>query len=152
MSAFLPLGALSTDVKMCRMGRSMNTGVTSDGAGPVCSGLLLLVDMLTLFPATLSRICAAPPSSAAAPVAPVPQKLPLNVLRQILLPQQAGPADAPAMVPHGAQQPQAEPPQPLHSAAGVAQENAPQQPAAPHKAVDAEDSRVQLAALAKAEE
>ena len=64
---------------------------------------------------------------------------------QILLPQQAGPADAPAMVPHSAQQPHAEPPQPLNSAAGVAQEIPPQQPA-----VDAEDSRVQLAALAPA--
>ena len=80
---------------------------------------------------------------------PGPYTIPLSIM-QILLPQQASPADAPAMVPHSAQQPQAEPPQPLHSAAGVAQEIPPQQPAAPHQAVDAEDSRVQLAALAPA--
>ena len=107
--------------------------------------------MLTILSAASFRICAGAPSNGAAPVATLPYTIPLSIM-QILLPQQASPADAPAMVPHSAQQPQAEPSQPLHSAAGVAQENLPQQPAAPHETADAEDSRVQLAALAVAEE
>ena len=77
----------------------------------------------------------------------MPHWTPLNNMHRIWLPQQAGPADATAMVAHSAQQPQAEPSQPLHSAAVVEQEDPPQQPAAPHKAVGAVGNLAWFAAL-----